>query len=554
MNDSASASNDIGVPNSMTSPEEPVQSTLSFLAQRGWRGDDDFFAALAAHLARVLAVDYAFVDRIVPDAPERVATIALWAKGGIEKNFDYDLVGTPCENVLGQDICFYRDNIQGLFPNDALLVDMNAESYAGIPLWASDGTALGLIAVMHTNPISNRDTVETVLRMVELRASAELERRLLTDELAESHHRVQDFADVSSDWFWETDANHRYVWFSPNVEEVAGVPPEWHYGKTRQEIGSPDIPKKDWDAHLEMLSKHLPYKNFEFKRRGPDGDKWLRSSGKPIFDADGVFKGYRGTGSDITPEITRRLALEQELRTAKENAESSNRAKSTFLAKMSHDLRTPLNAVVGLGQMMEQQVYGELGHPKYQEYSRDIVSSGNYLLELVCDILDMSRIETGHIKIDLQDLKLKSVIDEVISIVMPAPSDNHPRIDNLVTDSAISVRTDLKALHQILVNLLSNAAKFTPAGGRITVSAAPTDDGVRIVVQDNGIGMSPEAVVRVGEPFTGAQDAYKAATTEGTGLGLSIVTGLLEHLGSNLEISSDLGHGTTASFTLPLAR
>ncbi len=124
--------------------------------------------------------------------------------------------------------------------------------------------------------------------------------------------RFADFAEISTDWFWETDAEHKYVWMSANVENVTGVPPEWHYGRSRREIGVIDQRDTDWNAHFAILDRREAYRDFVLLRRGPDGDKWIRSAGMPIFDENGVFKGYRGTGTDVTAEVQARLDLDRE--------------------------------------------------------------------------------------------------------------------------------------------------------------------------------------------------------------------------------------------------
>ncbi len=294
------------------SDHEAVDATLQFIAQRAWSGtDDEFFEALVSHLAESLGVAYAFVDRIIGGSSNQVETVALYAQGSISQNITYELAGTPCENVVGRTICCYVDKVQQLFPEDELLVQMDARSYAGIPLWSSDGEPIGLVAVMDVEPLANQSLVERLLQIVALRAAAVLERRTLEAELRESRQRFRDFAEASSDWFWEMDEDLRYSWFSPNVVNITGVPAEWHYGKTREDLGAPPVPDEVWREHLDTLRRREPYKDFVFRREGLDGHKWIRSAGVPVFDKGGVFRGYRGTGSDVTREVESRLAEEK---------------------------------------------------------------------------------------------------------------------------------------------------------------------------------------------------------------------------------------------------
>jgi PAS domain S-box-containing protein len=164
------------------------------------------------------------------------------------------------------------------------------------------------------------------------RQTAELEATITerTDALRQSEQRFRDYAMASSDWFWEMDENLRFTWFSADVENVVGVPAEWHYGKTREEIGIPSVSSEEWEEHLETLRQHEPYKDFTYCRHGPDGDKWLRSSGVPVFDFHGSFKGYRGTGSDISATVEAQRQIEYEQRLFKNAVESMSDGFALF--------------------------------------------------------------------------------------------------------------------------------------------------------------------------------------------------------------------------------
>ncbi len=291
-----------------------VENTLEFVAQRGWQASGNgFFRDLVEYLGQALDVAYVFVDRIVSEKKDTVESIALYAHGEIQENIEYGLAGTPCENVIGRSLCCYPDRIQELFPKDELLVEMAAQSYAGIPLWAGDGRPLGLIAVLDVEPFGDPQLVKTLLQIVSTRASAELERGILDAELKASQQRFRDFAAASSDWFWEMDEDTRLTWISSGYEKVTGLQPEQYYGKKREEYGAPDPPDKNWLDHVEILNRHLPYKDYVFQRATPDGRvRWLRTAGVPVFDTDGNFQGYRGIGTDITDTVEAREQVEHE--------------------------------------------------------------------------------------------------------------------------------------------------------------------------------------------------------------------------------------------------
>lgn len=356
--------------------EQVIQRTLEFLAKAGWRNsDENFFEALVRYLYETLGVTYAFVDQIVPGDSGKLQTLALVAHGKVEQNFEYDLSGTPCEEVLGRQLRCYVSGVQSRFPNDSMLSEMQAESYAGVPLWGEDGSPIGLIAVIDTQPIRHPELVEAVLQTIELRASAEVERRRLAILLEQSHRRFKDFAEISSDWFWEADDQYRYTWFSDNVSEFVGVPPEWHYGKTRFDLLSPYMDDEQVKAHFQALQRREPYTDFLVHRRSPNGDHWIRSSGRPIFDDDGIFRGYRGTGRDVTAVIEARLAAEREQERFQLAVENSSDGMAMFdpsgrlvlCNAMFRTMNPELAPVIRLGMTFEDMVRDNIRHGRILE-------------------------------------------------------------------------------------------------------------------------------------------------------------------------------------------
>ncbi len=534
----------------MTQDYKIIQDTLDFLTRRREQKDGgDFFVDLVAHLADVLDLPYAFVEKAADDREGSVETIAVFANGEILQNFSYDLVGTPCAHVFGGSYRCFAHRLQAQFPEDEMLVDMAAESYAGVPLWSRSREPLGLIAVLDTKARTDVVLLETVLKLVEIVASAELEQRMMSKELERVDRRFQDLAEASSDWFWESDAESRFMWFSPNFKQHTGLDPSQYLGESRTAIATPEGGAEEWSRHVEIVEAHKPFKNYVVKLDRPDDEVWIRASGVPVFDNDGAFAGYRGTGTNITREVMDRRRHERELRSAKEEAEYLNRAKSSFLANMSHDLRTPLNAIVGMAQMIEMRAFGELGSPKYEEYARDIALSGSYLVDLVNDILDMSRIEAGKTTLTPSQFIVRDVVDEALAIVAPAATEGCSAIVTQIEEDLPQLNLDKKALRQILVNLLSNAVKFTPANGTVELSVVRDGEGgVRLSIADTGCGMPKEMVRRIGEPFLiGSSEYGRKESNQGSGLGLSIVKGLSRALDVEFSVESEVGKGTRAT-------
>jgi two-component system, cell cycle sensor histidine kinase PleC len=233
----------------------------------------------------------------------------------------------------------------------------------------------------------------------------------------------------------------------------------------------------------------------------------------------------------------------------KTRAEEANQTKSKFLANMSHELRTPLNAIIGFSEIMESGMFGALGSEKYQEYCHDILTSGHYLLEVINDILDMSKIEAGRMKLDMEELDLSKTLAESLRVVSGRADDKNLDLDAEI-DGPISIVADRRATKQIIVNLLSNAVKFTPDGGKVIVRSREVADSVVLLIADTGIGIPPQSLRRLGRPFEQVESQL-TKTYHGSGLGLAIARSLAGLHGGSMRLRSKLGSGTVVRVTLP---
>ena len=312
-----------------------------------------------------------------------------------------------------------------------------------------------------------------------------------------------------------------------------------------------------------------------------DGGRWLSLSERRTADGGLVL-----TASDITAlkasDAThdhKELALQQavdELEMGKQQltelaekysiekirAESANRSKSEFLANMSHELRTPLNAINGFSEILAGEMFGPLGDRRYKEYSQDILSSGQHLLALINDILDMSKIEAGKMSLKREPIHIEDVVEDAIRLMR-----NRAEAVGLTLSVKLSdlpeADADYRAIKQVLLNLLSNAIKFTPRGGKIAVSATvieqssfsgvPSEQRVRISVSDTGIGIAKDDLLRLAQPFEQIESQL-SKSQPGTGLGLALTKSLVELHDGVLTMDSQPGQGTTVSFTLPVVQ
>ncbi|WP_421695780.1 ATP-binding protein [Aestuariivirga sp.] len=234
----------------------------------------------------------------------------------------------------------------------------------------------------------------------------------------------------------------------------------------------------------------------------------------------------------------------------KTRAEAANRSKSEFLANMSHELRTPLNAIIGFSEVMLAQMFGPMGSEKYAEYSRDIHRSGQFLLDVINDILDMSKIEAGRMALECETLPVDAALDEVMRLITPRAFEGKVTVDREVPQG-FTLWADRRAFKQVLINLLSNAVKFTPEGGRITVAASAANGFMVIAIRDTGIGIPARDIEKLGRPFEQVENQF-TKTRGGSGLGLAISRSFVELHGGTLTIRSTVGQGTEVTVTFPL--
>jgi PAS domain S-box-containing protein len=269
---------------------------------------------------------------------------------------------------------------------------------------------------------------------------------------------------------------------------------------------------------------------------------------RPYSPTDSDLKAIDRLGASAAIAIERSY-LHDELITAKNNAEAASRAKSEFLANMSHELRTPLNAILGFSEIISRRALGEEALDKYIEYAGDIHESGSRLLSLINDILDVARVEAGKVRLELQACNVVSVVEEQIRVLRHAYPMAAP-ISAILESDCPALMVDRRAFGQVLVNVVGNAAKFTPASGAITIRSETSSKGFRLRIEDTGPGIPADMVHRLGEPFRQVESPYSRRHA-GTGLGLYISRSLMRLHGGDIEIASTLGKGTTVTLVFP---
>ena len=369
-------------------------------------------------------------------------------------------------------------------------------------------------------------------------------------ELAESEARFRDYAESVSDWYWEQDADLRFTYLSPQYMAVTGHDNSNFIGKTRKEVflAGGMIMNEIWEEHFRCIEAHENFSEFVYVMPRMDGiRKVVKTSGKPIFNEHGEFKGYRGVGSDVTKQVER----EEALLVAKEAAEHSNRTKSEFLSTISHELRTPITSIRGALGLILGGALGEID-PRMEEMISMADQNCERLGGLINDLLDMEGVQTGKLQYQMDPTNILSIIEHAIEINKSYAAQYNVDLVLNVEDLAQKfVLGDKNRLLQMMSNLLSNAAKFSPDGGEVHIRLVKTGEEVEISVIDQGVGIPEKFHASLFDPFTQA-DGSDTRSHGGSGLGLGITKAIVERHGGHIDFTSVVGEGTTFVVNLPL--
>ncbi len=369
-------------------------------------------------------------------------------------------------------------------------------------------------------------------------------------EAIDSERRFRLLAESSFDMIVQFDPRtQRRTYVSPACRRLYGYEPEEALAISAEEVIHPeDVPKVREALRRLEYADHAP---ITYRGRRKDGSYiWVEAS---LTRSNNSETGASEVVS-VVRDISERVRYEAALRQAKEEADAASRAKSEFLGTMSHELRTPLNAIIGFTEIMKEGVMGPLDNPHYRSYVADIHFSSTHLLNLINEILDVTKAEAGKLEVQEQVFDLRNVIEAVVRI-------SGPPIDKAGVTVTIDLPADLPRLRadegktrQVFFNLISNAVKFTPPGGRIDISGRfDSDTGLSVTVVDTGIGIAPQDLKRVLEPFVQV-DSSLSRRHQGTGLGLPAVKGIMELHHGTIELQSTAGAGTAVTITFPPER
>ena len=415
------------------------------------------------------------------------------------------------------------------------------------------------------------DPVSSEMSVVGIAVDVTEQHRLATQS-RQADFRLGTAVESISEAFVLWDANNRLVMCNARYISMMGLHADLvKPGTARSDLATHMMPVV---SELRLLSDRDAEGVQEFERELEDS-RWIHVNEKRLADGSTVSVGMeisqlKRNEKRLKENETRLKAMVEDLsalrRTEKERteqlvdvnvrymmekerAETANIAKSEFLANMSHELRTPLNAIIGFSELMQRGLFGPLGSDRYQEYANDIQESGTYLLGFINDILEMSKIEAGHFKLSIEPFNVSDTLKETLHYIEVMAAEKSIAIE-IEADREAVIAADKRAMKQILINLLSNAQKFTGDNGIIKVRVRKISGALKLTIADNGCGIPKNALAKLGEPFTQVADA-STRHHPGSGLGLAISRSLIELHGGRLRIVSELGQGTIVHVILP---
>jgi len=471
-----------------------------------------------------------------------LATYCAWLTGGLGSGLIPWLVVVPLEAALATDrrIVAWAAGAAGL----------------GLAILAALGM-LGLVPAMPALALSPEEfalvgTASATAYAAGLAVMVQMVHQRSETAIRADQERYRLLAENANDLITRHDDKGRVVFASLAAQQLLGEPSQKVLGEGLFE----HVHVADRPAYLTALSRCRADNEAiaaEFRvRRAGTGDTaryaWVEMRCRPMPPAEGI---ERPGVVAITRDISDRKAEATDLLRARDEAEDASRAKTQFLASMSHELRTPLNAIIGFSEILNQELFGTLGEGRYRDYARLIHESGEHLLNVVNDILDMSKIEAGKFSIVKEPFDVASLVNSCCDIMRHTAEQRSLSLKVDVTPNIPELAADKRACKQMLLNVISNAIKFTEPDGWVHVSARVVDSNVVLSVSDNGIGIADQDLPRLGNPFVQANSSYDRSH-EGAGLGLSVVKGLARLHGGTLELTSTLGKGTTATIVLPV--
>lgn len=513
---------------------------------------DNFFQKLVTRLAKLFDVDYVFIGLVDENRMDNVDTLVVCAHGKIVENMSYPLANTPCANVVGKETCTYPNKVQNLFPEDQLLVDMNAQSYIGTPLYSSKGAPIGLIVVLDSKPLKHTEHVTEILQIFAARAAAELERSQADAKFRNAQQKLGLHIQQTPLGVIEWNRQFEVVEWNPAAEHIFGYAREEAMGRTATELIIPPSFRPHVDSIWQALLANKGGARSTNDNVTQDGQiitcEWYNT---PLVTEAGDVIGVASLVADVTEKVQALQELElhrdhlEDLvqdRTAK--LEDVNKELESFSYSVSHDLRAPLRAIDGFSQAVLEDNANQMDAESSDNLER-VRRGAQRMSGLIDDLLQLSRVTRHEIRHEKVDLSILATT--VLSKLEESEPDR--KVDQLIARE-ISVHGDSHLLELVLDNLLGNAWKYTSktADPRIEFGVTQQDGDCVYFVKDNGAGFNMKYADKL---FGAFQRLHKEEDYPGTGIGLATVQRIIHRHGGRIWAEAEQGKGATFYFTVP---
>ena len=509
-------------------------STVSF--------EEQLFYAVARDITERKRAEIHYRD-LYENAPDMMAVVDLVSGNILECNQTLvDAIGRSKEEITGRSFLqlYVPESIEAAQQTSSTFVETGEIIRQERTLRRADGSTIDVL--LQATPMRDETGKIVASRSTwrDVTKQKEAERALAAQEAL-----YRTLIEAAPQIIWVTDADGQIALLNKAWHEFSGRSVEESLGTRWAEALHPeDLP--DVLAKWESAFTYGETYSGECRFRAKDGSyQTFIFIGTPVRDDSGEIINWVGINTNIADRVEAEMALQE----AKDAAEYANRAKSEFLATMSHELRTPLNAVIGFSEILRDEILGTI-NDEQKELVLDIRTSGNHLLAMINDILDLSKIEAGKMELQLDNFSVKEVVTEVNAIVTALASKKQIQL-SLQLDQDVLIEADKIKFKQILYNLLSNAIKFTDAGGEVTTKFEVSSLALLGSVTDTGVGISSQDLEKLFQPFT-QLDASRTRAHSGTGLGLALTNRLIELHGGKIWVESAVNQGSTFSFTFPL--
>jgi PAS domain S-box-containing protein len=507
----------------------------------------EFYQACTSYIVANFDVQYAFLSQPTLDRPtERAQISVMWTGTEFLQPDEINLANNPCGVTYQHDWGIFPSDLRSHFPQSTLLASLQGESYLSVTIRDGEGTILGNLGIIDTKPLpADLTALQFILQLFADRIAGEIQRQADESELRKRQQQIEAFINNSPAAMYLKDLEGRYQLINQTCLNLVGGD-RLYVGETDYALHPPAIASQidARDRELIRTGESISIEEVALDLHGVE--RTYISNKFVLTDEDGQPYALGGVSTDITD----RKQAEARLELTNQELQRATRLKDEFLATMSHELRTPLNAILGMSEsLQDEDVFGTL-NPAQLQAIVTIEHSGEHLLSLINDILDVSKISAGQLKLNLDRVSWRELCQSSLSLVSPQAISKQIQIDTQFAIAPDWILVDERRMRQVLINLLNNAVKFTPSGGQVKLSVSIDAAGWCLAVSDTGIGIDRADLAKLFQPFVQI-DSSLNRKYQGTGLGLVLVKQIVELHGGTVTISSQVGKGSCFSVLLP---